>query len=960
MGNDFRATSRSRLLHGAAILAVSGAFGAPVALAQAQTVQSAPAAGAEPAAAEVQPAASAGVSEAVASDIVVTGSRITRNGFSAPTPTTVVGIQEIQKAAPANIADFVNQMPQLSGSSTTRTGNGNTSTGTNGLNTLNLRSLGSNRTLVLLDGRRVVASSVNAAVDINNLPSALVERVDVVTGGASAAYGSDAVAGVVNFILQKKFTGIKGSISAGITDRGDDANSSGYLAFGTPFAGGRGHFLASVEGQYQQGIAGIDPSKRKWFNQTNLLTNPNYTATNGQPRRIIASNANNLTVAKGGVITPTGLTTAQAAAFANQQFGFNGQVLPFQRGTLLSDPLMVGGNSWFEGNLIALDSNLKRYAGFARASYELTDDIEFSLEGSYGYSQASNGAAYQRYPGNLTVSATNAFLPDSIRAQAASLGITSFRYGYSTYDLGVPFNVATRKTYRTAAALTGKVFGEWTWDAYYQYGQTDTRSFLYNTTNVARFAQAIDAVRNSSGQIICRSTLTNPTDGCVPLNIFGYGVASPEAIAYVKGTASQKLSLKQNVAAASISGEPFSLWAGPVSLATGIEYRKEEVSGTGDAISAVNGFYTGNFKGTNGSYDVKEAFAEIVVPLAENLPLLRSLEFNAAGRYTDYSTSGGVETWKAGLTWKPINDIRLRAVRSRDIRAPNLTELFAAGNTQAQDVSDPTRNLVVTRLTRVTIGNLDLKPEKADTTSLGIVYSPSWLRQFTGSFDYYSIKLNDAITTLGSQDVVDRCYRGEATLCQYITRNSAGVMTQIITQPINLATLKTRGFDVEASFRQPLGDIFDGMGGTVTLRALGSHIAKRTTINGGVVTEAAGQNTADAPKWRWFVTLGYDDARVSGLITLRTISKGVYDNAWTSGVDIDNNRIKGAAYVDLAGVYHLKPAGSSQMEIFFKIENLLDKDPPVVAQVGTSGLQTNPTLYDVVGRAYRVGLRFKY
>jgi len=380
----------------------------------------------------------------------------------------------------------------------------------------------------------------------------------------------------------------------------------------------------------------------------------------------------------------------------------------------------------------------------------------------------------------------------------------------------------------------------------------------------------------------------------------------------------------------------------------------------GDPISAVNGFYTGNFKGTNGSYDVKEAFGEVVVPLAEDLPFLRSLEFNGAGRYTHYSTSGGVVTWKAGLTWKPVNDIRLRAVRSRDIRAASLSELYAAGNTQGVDIVDPTRNLAGNRANRLTIGNTALRPEKADTTSLGVVYSPSWLRQFTASFDYYKINLKDAITTLAAQETIDRCYRGETVLCSSIQRNSSGVITQIVTQPINLARLKTNGFDIEGSFRQPLGDIFADMPGTVTLRALGSHIAHRTTINGGVRTEAAGQNTADAPKWRWFVTLGYDDARFTSLVTLRTISKGVYDRTWVSGVDINNNRIKGAAYVDFAASYKLPPLGRSKMELFIKVENLLDKDPPVVAQVGTSGLQTNPILYDVIGRAFRVGLRFTY
>lgn len=950
----FGAKARSHLLRGVAACTLPFILTPGVAMAQVQT--DAPTATTTPVEAPAPVAGSADASapttDAPVADIVVTGSRITRSGFSAPTPTTVVGLADIQKAAPANIADFVNQLPQLSGSSTTRTGNNNTSTGTNGLNTLNLRSLGSNRTLVLLDGRRVVASAVNSAVDINNLPSALVERVDIVTGGASAAYGSDAVAGVVNFILQKKFTGIKGSVSGGITDRSDNENVTGYLAFGAPFADGRGHMLFSVEGAYQAGINSIDRDKRRWFDQTNLLSNPAYTATNGQPRRIIANNVNNSNVAQGGVITTTGL--------AFTQFGQGGVPQPFVRGSIISDPLMVGGNSWYEGDVNALDSEMKRWAAFGRLTYDLSDDITLTAEGSYGYSQTGNLSAYQRYPGNLTMSATNPFLDASVRARAAQLGVSSFRYGYSTFDLGRPENEATRETYRAVLGLEGKVFGDWNWNAYYQYGQTDTRSVLYNTTNTARFAEAIDAVRDATGRIVCRSTLTAPGNGCVPLNIFGYGVADPAAIAYVKGTASQSLSLKQNVAAVSISGEPFNLWAGPVSVAAGAEYRKEEVSGTGDAISAVNGFYTGNFKGTNGSYDVKEAFAEIVVPLAENMPFLRSLEFNAAGRYTDYSTSGGVETWKLGLTWKPIDDLRLRGVRSRDIRAANLGELFAAGQTGAQDILDPANGLTSIRTTRLTIGNLDLSPEKADTTSVGVVYSPSWLPQFNASFDYYSIKLKDAIATLGAQELVDRCFRGEQALCQNVVRDGAGNITQIIAQPVNVAQLNTRGFDIEGSFRQPLGDIASGLGGTMTLRVLASHIARRTTINGGVKTEAAGQNTGDAPKWRWFATLGYDDEKVSGLVTLRTISAGVYDNVWRSGVDIDDNRIKGAAYVDLAGVYRFQTGATKQLELFAKVENLFDKDPPVVAAIGAASLQTNPVLYDVVGRAYRVGVRFRY
>jgi outer membrane receptor protein involved in Fe transport len=261
-------------------------------------------------------------------------------------------------------------------------------------------------------------------------------------------------------------------------------------------------------------------------------------------------------------------------------------------------------------------------------------------------------------------------------------------------------------------------------------------------------------------------------------------------------------------------------------------------------------------------------------------------------------------------------------------------------------------------MSRVTVGNLDLKPEKADTTIVGVVFSPTFLRQFTASVDFYKINLNGAITTLGNQEIVDRCFRGETAICQYVIRNSANVITQLIAKPINVAVLKTKGFDIEGAFRQPLGDLFDGAAGTVTLRALASHIAKRTTISGGVSTEDAGNNAGATPKWRYLATLNYDDPANTFGVTVRGISAGVYDNLWVSGVDIDDNRIPGATYVDLSASHRFHFLGLKTFELFGKVENLLDKDPAVVASSGISGLQTNPTLYDVVGRSYRLGIRF--
>jgi outer membrane receptor protein involved in Fe transport len=893
-------------------------------------------------------AAEAAPDAAQVQEVVVTGSRIARTGFTAPTPTTMIGADEIAKKAPVNIADAVNQLPQLAASSNPRVSNGNTSTGLNGINSLNLRGLGVNRTLVLLDGQRVVAATPNGNVDINNLPTALVERIDVVTGGASAAYGSDAVAGVVNFVLNKKFEGLKGTLSAGMTSREDDQTYNADLAFGHSFAGGRGHVLLSGEYSEVRGIDYLDPKERKWFKSCDMLS----FAASARPQRIVACGVNTRTVAQGGVITST--------ALGNTQFLAGGAPAPFVLGSPVDTNFMVGGNVWYEGNTIALDSAVRRETVWGRVSYDLTGNITASLEASYGKSRTANTAAYQRYPGSgstaLTMRADNPFLNPAVAAQAKALGISTFLYGYSSYDLGRPKNVADRETYRVVASLNGRFGDSWKWDAYYQYGETDIDVQLRNTTNNARFKQAIDATRDASGKIVCRSTLTNPTDGCVPLNIFGIGVASPDAIAYVKGIATQNLTLKQDVAAATLSGEPFSDWAGPVSIATGAEYRKESITGGADPLSLVNGWFTGNYKPTFGEFNVKEVFGEVAVPLAKDLPFAKSLEFNGAVRYTDYSISGTVTTWKAGVSWTPIDDLRFRAVRSRDIRAPNMTELFAGGQTIATDVIDTSQaSRPSIRTVRVQQGNLNLVPERADTTSVGVVYRPSWAPGLSASVDYYSIDINDAIATPAPQEAVDRCARGETALCALVVRNSAGLITQILQIPVNVAEQKTTGVDVEASYRYQVGDV-----GALTARVLATRTLDFYTLNGGVKTDVLGANTGSIPKWRWNASLSFDAERYSLSATARGFSSGVYDNTWTSGVEIDDNHLPGATYVDLSGQYRIRDNEHGKIVAFFTIENLFDKDPAVVAGAAISSLQTNPILYDVIGRNYRVGVRFQF
>lgn len=442
---------------------------------------------------------------------------------------------------------------------------------------------------------------------------------------------------------------------------------------------------------------------------------------------------------------------------------------------------------------------------------------------------------------------------------------------------------------------------------------------------------------------VCRAAVAE-TRGRVPV-IAGCGYGTAIAI--------------EDVADASITGEPFDIWAGPVSIAFGGEYRKEGIAGTADPVSLVNGFFTGNYKPTVGSYNVKEGFFETVVPLAKDLTAVRELEFNGAVRYTDYSLSGNVTTWKLGLTYKPIDALRFRAVRSRDIRAPNVGELFTAGQTQRQDVIDTTQpGQPSVSITRVISGNTKLTPEVAATTSFGVVYQPAWLPQFSGSVDYYSIDISGAIATLANQDIVNRCARGETAVCNLIVRNSTGTITQLLAIPINVAEQRTEGLDLETGWRQSLSQF-----GTLNFRALVSHVHNLTLINGGIRTEEAGQMTGvdlSTPKWRWLGSIGYDLDAISLTATARGFSAGVYDNTWVSGINIDNNHIPGATYFDLAGSYRVEFGDDGQLETYFKVENLLDRDPAVVAGSNISALQTNPALYDVIGRNYRIGVRLKY
>lgn len=893
-------------------------------------------------------------------ELVVTGTRIVRDGYQAPTPTSVIGAEQIAASAPSNIADFVNQLPSLAGSTSPRANVGSLSAGLIGVNALNLRNLGANRTLILLDGQRVAASTLTGLVDVNTIPQGLVKRVDVVTGGASADWGSDAVAGVVNFVLDKDFTGLKGLVQGGVTTYGDDRNYNISLTGGSRFADGRGHILISGELADNDGIRSI--GKRTWYNGAKLFINPTYTATNGQPQLLALANTGFATATPGGIIT--------SGPLKGTYFGPGGAPTQFNYGPIVSGNFMQGGD-WQYADFAKsgdLDPELKRQTIFGRVSYEATDHIEVFAQASYSRATSRVASLNQFNFGNITIQPDNAFIPVSIAARVTA----PFTLGTLNEDLGPIISTTERSSARYVIGANGDfdaLGSHWKWDAYGQKTINDVYTDG-RLTITSRYNAAIDSVRNASGAIVCRSTLTNPTNGCVPYNIFGTGVASDAARNYVLGTSWGKNKLTQEVVAGTLHGEPFSTWAGPVSVATGLEHRREAVSGSNDPLSTTRSYFAGNFLASFGSYNVTEGFVETVVPLAKDLAFAKTLDFNGAVRVTDYSTSGSVTTWKAGLTYKPVDDVTFRFTRSRDIRAPNLAELYQSGQSSTTSLVDPFRGNASTTAFQVTSGNLDLQPEKADTLGVGVVVQPRLLPGFAASVDYYDIRIKEAISTVNAASVVNQCFLGNTQFCSQITRNSSNVITSVAVLPVNVAEQISRGLDFDASYRHEVLD------GNLSVRLMATRFLKNYT-NDGITpaTDTVGTNGTNGtlrnslPKWRYLASIGWDRDPVSLSLTARGFSAGVYNTSYiecvsacptstAANMTINNNHLPSALYFDTNVTVKLP----NDIEAFFVVDNILNKDPAQMAfgtSIGAAPLSVNPLLYDVLGRTFRFGFRFK-
>ncbi|MHB1205121.1 MAG: TonB-dependent receptor plug domain-containing protein, partial [Rhodospirillaceae bacterium] len=877
--------------------------------------------------AQAQTAAQTAQTPAV-EEIVVTGSRIVRDGYQAPTPLTVVGEEQIQAAAPKDIADYVNQLPALANSVTPQSQSGALSNGAGGINSLNLRGIGTARTLVLLDGQRSVPSTQSNQVDIGAFPQQLITRVDIVTGGASAAYGSDALSGVVNFVLDKEFVGLKGEVSGGITSYGDDQDWKVTLAGGTAFGGGRGHFLVSGEISKRLGILGDlsgTPNKREWFNgMDGILSNPAYTKTNGQPQYIVRPNVAASAANFGGIIT--------SGPLKGTAFGPGGTPYQFNYGQVAG--VYMSGGDYQTSDVTgaeSLDPKHTHQTFFTRASYDITDNINVYASVSWDHTWHESYFGVSGELNTLVMKSDNAYIPATVASQLNALKITQFTFG-SWVDGLHEGSYNERWVNRYVFGGSGKfdAFDDaWSWDAYYQKGVTRASENSLGNKLKPVYAQAIDAVVDpATGRIVCRSTLTNPTNGCLPFNVFGKDVATAAArLALVGnhffGNSYRYEHFSQDVMAANVRGEPFSSWAGPISVALGVEHRTESSTGIVDANSLAGNWYAANYRPTIGSYNVTEGFAETVIPLAKDQVWAKSLDLNAAVRGTSYSTSGYVTTWKVGATWDLIDDIRLRATRSRDIRAPNIGELFTSGIRGLTYVIDPFTGNPNTQAETITTGNLALKPEVADTTGIGIVLQPTFFPGFSASVDYYNIDISQAIGTVGTQQTIDNCFSGNTVFCSGIQRdvvNGVLSITKVFSQPFNFVNELNRGIDFEASYNLHLADVIDSWNGALSFRVLATNFLKNRVSNGvNKPTDQVGQNGGgnNLPRWKYTASLAYTGDAISAVVTGRGVSAGVFNTSYiqcssgcptatTDNPTIDNNFVAGAMYFDTNLTYKIR------------------------------------------------------
>jgi iron complex outermembrane recepter protein len=938
----------------------------------------------QPPAPETIQTAQADINNAPTDRVTITGSRVA-SGADAPTPVTAVSTDAINQIALPNIADALIQLPAMRTSVTSAKGGQGLTIGSQ----LNLRNIGSFRTLVLVDGKRFVSTAPfgagqSIAVNIDAIPQGLIRQVDTVTGGASAAYGSDAVAGVVNFILDHDFEGIKAEVIYGQTQRRDGIRYGGELDFGGKFADGRGHILASLEYNRDEGIQN-DPygfnGARDWQNTPigreargaglAIVDDARFPM---QPLNGLVLGCRTATTALNYTNCPVFGTSFNDDGTATQAYDF-GLRATQPSATSPGSTFAVGGDGYNPGPQSLLSTPTIRNSMFLRADYDFSDKLNVYVEANSARtksrSEAGSGTSTfaNANPLGFTLNRNYAYLPANLAASMDANNLTSI-----SLQKYFAFNVKQTFESRTNRIVTGATYDfddNWTGDIYYTYGETKSQMTLNDFSDTIAMANSLTAVRDPvSGAVTCA------TGGqyCVPWNVFGRQALSPELNKYINPTNQYFNENTQQALEATVTGTAFELPAGPVDVAVGGGYRKETLEESTDALGLAakrNGF-NGNPGGLiyinspaiSGDLELFEGFGEAQVPLLSDLPFIDKLDANFAARYTDYSSSGGVTTWKAGLVWQPLEGLRIRAAQSRDIRAANLVELYNPQSTGFANLLDPQKGGQSVSFVPITSGNPELDPEEAETTTVGFVWNPSFFPQFTASVDYFNIQMEGAISTINAQRTVELCqasinnpstYGSYTAFCGRITRDSNGNLLSVATPYGNLAQLENRGIDIELGYNEDL-PVF-GIDGRLSLRAFATYVYENSTTTPGLPAIAV-DIAPSIGQLAGLLTASYmfDDWTIGLQQTF--IGHGTFDPSLYTATG-QRRRYVGDQAPSMTWTDLSVKKAFGDWEVFGSVQNLFDKDPPRVPFTGTSSGFGTSNIYDTQGRRYMMGARIR-
>ena len=921
-------------------------------------------------------------------DITVTGSRIQRRDLTSTSPLAVVQDEEFQLSGATNVEQVLNTLPQVIPGST---GFNNNPGG--GVATLQLRGLGSTRTLVLVNGRRWMYFDTGQITDLNTIPQFLIDSVDVVTGGASAVYGSDALAGVVNFRLQTDLEGFQAGVNYGITEEGDGRRYGAHIAVGSQFADGRGGVTAFAEYYNRGSIFQGDREFSRFTQQEN---------------------------AAGTAFTPGGSSTTETTRF--QYFGGANSNAPTG---LLHNRYFIGGNSrlrvgtdlynYAPGNYLMVPQERWLVGGYGE--FEIDENVTAFTEVSFVNNRVANELAPTPVTGffNVNIAQACTFVTpsdcarlqqqDALETAANAADNDPLTPGVQTRpnDPGVintfiqrritetgPRNALDeRNAFRALGGIRGPITDTLNYEAYYFFARTRNSQIQEGNISRSRFQAGLNA-----------------TPGAPPLNIFAPGAIQGPALAAIEVPTQNSDISNLQVASASINGTLGTFgWGGaePVGFAVGAEWRSVSARfipdfslGSGDVI----GFNAG--QSTQGGYNVAEAFAEIRIPIVEDVPGFHRLELNGAARYSDYSLEavGSVWTYAAGAEWAPVPDLTFRGQYQRAIRAPNVGQLFGGRSVgfpaatdpcaQAAAATNPTvralciatgvpaasvgnPNLQINaQIPGIFGGNPDLQEERANTWTAGVVIRPSFIPRLNITVDGYDIEIDNVVSTLGggAANILNLCYNvvqdASSEYCQAINRNSAGIISgeqfSIEVLNANIARLTTRGIDLSIDYSMPLGfSTIGSEGSRLNFFFLGTYVDEFeitavadlpdeiNECDGRFGVLACGEPT---PRYKWSSRLSFIDGPMTLTGRWRHIGAVRDDDDDT---DYLVETIGATDYFDLAFAFDV----SDGLRLTMGVNNVLDEYPTVLG-LNQEQANTWPNTYEVIGRDFFISANLRF